>query len=108
MKLVIAIIHERDKIEICDSLTEENFQYTEIASTGGFLKDGKSTLLIGVDDAKVDNVIDVIKENASSREQILTQPPMDLIGGMSVMSPIKVQIGGAVIFVLNIDRFEHV
>ena len=108
MKLIIAIVHERDKMEISDALTEEGYQYTVVASTGGFLKDGKSTLLIGVDDSKVDNVIETIKKTARSREQIVTQPPMDLMAGMGVMSPIKVQVGGAVIFVVNIDRFEHV
>jgi len=107
MKLLIAIIHERDKMDICDALTEEGFQYTVIASTGGFLKDGKSTLLIGLDDNKVDDCIDVIKKTASSREQIVSQPPMDIMSGMGMMSPIKVQVGGAVIFVVNVERFEH-
>ncbi|MBQ0104607.1 MAG: cyclic-di-AMP receptor [Armatimonadetes bacterium] len=107
MKLVIAIVHERDKMEICDALTEDGFQYTVVASTGGFLRDGKSTLLIGIDDSKVDDVIDTIKKTSSTREQIVTQPPMDLMSGMGMMSPIKVQVGGAVIFVLNVERFEH-
>lgn len=107
MKLLIAIVHERDKMDICDALTEEGFQYTVIASTGGFLKDGKSTLLIGLDDNKVDDCIDVIKKTASTREQIVSQPPMDIMSGMGMMSPIKVQVGGAVIFVVNVERFEH-
>jgi len=107
MKLVIAIVHERNKLDICDALTEEGYQYTVIASTGGFLKDGKSTLLIGVDENKVDDVISTIKKTASTREQIVTQPPMDFMAGMGVMSPIKVQVGGAVIFVVNVEKFEH-
>lgn len=107
MKLVLAIVHERDKMEICDTLTEEGFQYTVIASTGGFLRDGKSTLLIGVDDSKVDDAIDVIKKVSSTREQIVSQPPMEIMSGLGVMSPFKVQVGGAVIFVLNVERFEH-
>lgn len=107
MKLVIAIVHERDKVDICDVLTEEGYHYTVIASTGGFLKDGKSTLLIGVEDKYVDDCIDLIKKTASTREQIVSQPPMDIMSGMGMMSPIKVQVGGAVIFVVNIERFEH-
>lgn len=107
MKLVLAIVHERDKIEISDALTEEGFQYTVVASTGGFLRDGKSTLLIGVDDSKVDDVIDTIKKTSATREQIVSQPPMEMMSGMSMMSPFKVQVGGAVIFVLNVERFEH-
>jgi len=107
MKLVIAIVHERDKMDICDVLTEEGFQYTVVASTGGFLKDGKSTLLIGVNDEKVDDCIDAIKKTASTREQVITQPPMDIMGGMGMLNPIKVQVGGAVIFVVNVERFEH-
>ena len=107
MKLIIAIVHERDKIEICDNLTEKGYQYTIVASTGGFLKDGKATLLIGAEEDNVDDIIEIIKKTASVREQIITQPPIDLMAGIGMVNPIKVQIGGAIIFVLNVERFEH-
>jgi len=108
MKLIIAIVHERDKLDICDALTEKGQQYTIVASTGGFLKDGKATLLIGAKDEDIDDIIETIKATSSTREQIVTQPPMDLMAGIgSMMAPIRVQVGGAVIFVLNVERFEH-
>ena len=58
--------------------------------------------------ASIDDIIETIKATSSTREQIVTQPPMDLMAGIgSMMAPIRVQVGGAVIFVLNVERFEH-
>ncbi|MBP5274320.1 MAG: cyclic-di-AMP receptor [Abditibacteriota bacterium] len=107
MKLIIAIVHERDRQDICDLLLENNWRFTVVASTGGFLREGKSTLLIGAEDDQVDNILEVIKSASSSREQIMTQPPMDLMGGAaSVMAPVRVRVGGAVMFVVNVEQFE--
>ncbi len=109
MKLIIAIVHERDRQDICDLLLENNWRFTVVASTGGFLREGKSTLLIGAEDDQVDNIIDVIKSASSSREQIMTQPTMDLLGATtSVMAPVSIRVGGAVMFVVNVERFEKV
>ena len=52
MKLVMAIMSKNDSSVVMDALTEENFQVTKMASTGGFLKSGNTTLLIGVEDNK--------------------------------------------------------
>ena len=107
MKLIIAIVHERDRQDICDLLLENNWRFTVVASTGGFLREGKSTLLIGADDEQVDNIIDVIKTASSSREQIMTQPPLDMMGTpASVMAPVRIRVGGAVMFVVDVERFE--
>ena len=108
MKLIIAIVHERDRQDICDLLLENGWQFTVVASTGGFLREGKSTLLIGADDKDVDSIIEVIKESSSSREQIMAQPPMDLLGATAtIMAPVKVKVGGAVMFVVDVERFER-
>ena len=109
MKLIIAIIHERDKQIVSDSLLQEGFKFTVIATTGGFLRDGNCSLLIGANDDQVDAVMEAIRGCCSAREQFVNQPPMDALGaGGMLMNPVKVTVGGAIIFVVDVERFERV
>ena len=109
MKLVIAIIHERDKQKVSDSLLQAGHKFTNIATTGGFLRDGNCTLLVGADDDKVDDVISALSQCCSAREQFVNQPPIDALGaGAMVMNPVKVTVGGAIIFVVDVERFVRV
>ena len=109
MKLIIAIIHERDKQKTCDALLEAGHKFTEVASTGGFLRDGNTTLLLGAPKEQVDEVMKIIGAQCSTREQFVSQPPPDALGaGGMLLTPIKVQVGGAVMFVVDVERFERV
>lgn len=109
MKLIIAIVHQRDKQKVSDALLGAGHQFTTVATTGGFMRDGNSTLLIGVQRDKVDEVIDVIRESSASREEFVNQLPPDVLGtGAMLMNPIKVRVGGAIIFVVDVERFERV
>jgi uncharacterized protein YaaQ len=65
MKLIIAIIRDEDSDPVLQALIEASFRVTRIASTGGFLRRGSTTLMIGVEDEKVDEAILVIQENCS-------------------------------------------
>ena len=105
MKLVMAIMSKDDSSVVMDALTEEHFQVTKMASTGGFLKSGNTTLIIGVEDNKTNKVIDIISKYSSKRDQLMSSP-----GGFTgVNMPLyQVTSGGAIIFVLNVDRFEKV
>ncbi len=109
MKLIVAIVHARDKQKVCDSLLTAGHKFTEIATTGGFMRDGNVTLLIGAKKEQVDDVIDVIRNCCPAREQYVAQPPIDIMGAAGgMMSPIKVSVGGAIIFVVNVEKFERV
>ncbi len=109
MKLIIAIVHERDKQKVGDALLQAGHKFTNIATTGGFLRDGNCTLLIGADDKDVEDVIDVLRQCCSAREQYVNQPPIDALGaGGMLMNPVKVTVGGAIIFVVDVERFERV
>ena len=109
MKLIIAIVHERDKQAVNDALLQAGHQFTIDASTGGFLRDGNTTLLIGAKDKVVDDVIGVIRGCCSAREQYVTQPAPDILGaGGGMMNPVKVTVGGAIIFVVDVEKFERV
>jgi len=69
MKLIIAIIKDRDALNVSDALVEREFRVTRIASTGGFLRHGNVTLLIGVDAEATDEVFDIIEKNCGQPER---------------------------------------
>ncbi len=107
MKLVMAIMGKDDSSVVMDALTEEKFQVTRMASTGGFLKSGNTTLIIGVDDSKTDKVIDIISKYSSKRKQLVSGASSFITEAMHA-KPFEVTTGGAIIFVLDVDRFEKV
>ena len=108
MKLVIAIINHDDAGAVTQSLTKNGFSSTKLNTTGGFLMAGNATLLIGVDEEKVQTVIDLIHAEAHSRKQII--PASGGAGmhlGYYTGIPVEVTVGGATIFVVDIERFER-
>lgn len=109
MKLVIAIIQDKDAGRLLEALVEKDFRATKLATTGGFLKAGNTTLLIGVEKERVDQVVGIIKNICKSREQIATPiAPMGAPIDSYIPYPIEVQVGGATIFVVDVERFEKV
>lgn len=108
MKLILAIVNDEDGNKVLSALSKEGFSVTKLATTGGFLKAGNMTLLSGVEDDQVQTVIDIIKDKSQRRTQI-TASPMPVSASPSFTPyPIEVQVGGATIFVLDVDRFEKV
>ena len=107
MKLVYAIVNNDDSHAVSSALTRSGFQATKIATTGGFLMAGNTTFISGVPDEKVDEVIGIISKHSSRRTQVVpSTSTMDV--GMYSSFPVEVSVGGATIFVLNVDRFEKV
>ncbi|MDD6176241.1 MAG: cyclic-di-AMP receptor [Firmicutes bacterium] len=105
MKLVLAIVSNDDSAVVSAALTREGFSVTKLATTGGFLMAGNTTFLVGVEDEKVDTVINLIKKQSKRRTQMVpTTSSFDV--GMYSTFPVEVTVGGATIFVLNVDRFE--
>lgn len=108
LKLAVCIVHNRDKNRITDELVKAGFKFTVIGSTGGFLREGNTTFLIGVDEADIPTLKAVIRENCQSREQLLNVTPFDSNPtGAFMPSTVKVPVGGAVVFLLNVDEFER-
>ncbi|GBD30376.1 hypothetical protein HRbin32_01479 [bacterium HR32] len=109
MKLVLAIVQEKDSGRLIDALTEAGFQATMLASTGGFLRSGNATVLIGVEDPEVDRVLEIVRRTCQTREQLMSPiPPVVEPVDSYVTYPVKVQVGGAIVFVLQVDRMERV
>jgi len=109
MKLVYAIVHDEDGPKVMDGLSSEGFSVTKLCSSGGFLRAGNTTLLVGVDESKVDEVIEIIKKKSKSRKQVINSSVTpNGMGGMFVPYPVEVVVGGATIFVLDVERFEKI
>lgn len=107
MKLLLAIVSNEDASSVISSLNKKRFQTTKLATTGGFLSKGNTTIILGVDDNKVDEAISIIGDESRSRQEII--PNTQGFETAEIMSsPIKVNVGGATIFVLNVDQFKKI
>lgn len=106
MKLVVAIVNRDDAGAVTQNLTKNGFYSTKLASSGGFLLAGNVTILIGVAEEKVQAVIDIIHEYSHSRKQLI---PATTEVGMNYMTtmPVEVTVGGATVFVVDVERFER-
>ena len=108
MKLVVAIVHNEDAGILVDALLEREYRATRLHSSGGFLKQSNATVIVGVDDAQVDEVISIVRENCNARTQIVNpMPPIMEPGEFFMPYPLEVEVGGATVFVLPVDRFER-
>jgi uncharacterized protein YaaQ len=108
MKLVVAVVQDKDSNRLSNALVKDGYRATKLASTGGFLRAGNTTFMIGVETEKVNDVLNVIKANCKIREQLVT--PVSPMGGTTdsyIPFPVEVQVGGAAVFVLPVERFEH-
>ena len=105
MKLVFAIVNDDDAGNVLAVLNKAGFSATKLASTGGYLKAGNTTFISGVEDNQVDQVLQLIGSNARKRTQIIHDTTS--VGNFSTMAmPLEITVGGATVFVLNVERFE--
>jgi uncharacterized protein YaaQ len=106
MKLIIAMVQDEDSEVAVQALTERGHRVTRLATTGGFLRRGNTTLLVGVEDAQVDDVLAVLRRKCRRRTvftTLVSETPM-----MLPSSVVEVEVGGATVFVLDMERFEQV
>lgn len=87
MKLIIAIIHDEDAASVSEALLGAGYRVTKIASKGGFLRKGSATILIGVEDAQVEEALQIIREHCAA--------------------PAEPAIKRGTVFVLPVERFEQ-
>jgi len=108
MKLILSIINNDDAGEVSVALTKSGFSVTKLATTGGFLKAGNTTFLIGTEDEKVDVVLSIIADYSQKRRGLVPDgfeyASGDYVGNIPL--PAEVTVGGATVFVMNIERFE--
>ncbi|KAB7704329.1 hypothetical protein F9802_18105 [Bacillus aerolatus] len=108
MKLILAVVQDQDSHRLSQALIENNFRATKLATTGGFLKAGNTTFIIGTDDVRLDRALAIIKDNCQSRDQMVA--PVSPMGGNAdsyVPYPVEVPVGGATVFVLPVEQFHQ-
>lgn len=109
MKMVIAVVHDHDAHDLLEAVTKKGFKATKMASTGGFLREGNTTFMIGTDEEHVEELLEIIKENCESRKKTIA--PMSPVANTmeSYYSfPMEVQIGGATIFIIDVEQFMKI
>jgi uncharacterized protein YaaQ len=109
VKLIVAIVHNEDARALVDALQEREFRSTRLHSAGGFLRQSNATIMLGVEDAQVEDVMGIIRENCTARTQVVNpMPPIMEPGEFFLPYPLEVEVGGATVFVLPVDRIERI
>ncbi|MDI9459953.1 MAG: cyclic-di-AMP receptor [Bacillota bacterium] len=103
MKLVITVVEDNDVAFLMESLIKNGYQATKLASTGGFLLQGNTTLLIGVQNEQVEPVLEIIRSTCAPRKKIIPQIAPELPTAIGV--PVEIEAGGAIVFVIDIQEF---
>ncbi len=105
-KLIIAIVQDEDAARLISELMNEGFSATKLATTGGFLRSGNTTLLVGVAEEQFSKCLSIIEKVCKSRRQIASSPVMMGSPGDHYMNyPIEVTVGSATVFVLHVEQF---
>jgi uncharacterized protein YaaQ len=106
VKLVIGVVNRDDLYPLNDALIGAGYDATMISTTGGFLREGNVTLLIGLQDESVANVLEIIRNNCRTRTKYVTPlPPAVEYGEALMLDPIEVQVGGAIVFIVNVEKW---
>ena len=106
MKLLLAIVQDADVNFLMDALTENGYRVTRLSTTGGFLKKGNTTLLIGVEEEKLEEVLDIIEKNCKRRNTTTTIiNPSAESSLLTNTVPVDITVGGATIFILDVDQY---
>ena len=110
MKMIYAIVRNDNEDDVVSQLTQHHYSVTRLSTTGGFLRKGNTTLMIGAEDEKVDEVISLIKQECGQHQKLTVNMPY--ISGTNMVNyatmPMHVEVGGATIFVVNVERYEKI
>lgn len=108
MRLILAVVNNDDAPRLAERLTEAGYRATRVASTGSFLRQGNTTFILGVNKSHVEKVLHIIEETCRRRTRYVNPMPPAATGEEFILSqPMEVEIGGAVVFVLPVERFER-
>lgn len=108
MKLVMAIVQDRDTDQVVAALANQRIGVTRISTTGGFMQQGNTTLLIGIEDRLLDTVTEILRTQCRRREMFVPLALGANDQAFSMQNHIEVEVGGATAFVIDVDRFEQI
>lgn len=106
MKLAVCVVHQRDKGTLADAMVKAGFKFTILGSQGGFLREGNATFLVGLEEQDIPSLKVVVEENCHARDQVVNVSYLEGAGSAGFLgSPVTVPVGGAVVFVVDVDEF---
>ena len=105
MKLIFAIVQNDDSKRLIRALVQHRISVTRISTTGGFLHGGNTTLMIGVYKEKVEETLDIIKSKSSTRKEFMVIPSTLPGYADSSPTPVQVTLGGATVFIVDVEQF---
>lgn len=105
MKLIVAVVNKDDSSELTVRLNKAGFMSTKLSTTGGFLKAGNVTLLIGVEDDNVDPCLKIMEDCCSKRTQMVTTTTGVYTEQFFTALPVEITVGGATVFIVDVERF---
>ena len=103
MKLIIGIVATDDCNNVVKSLIKNDYFCTRLSSTGWFLRKGNTVILIGAKATEVDKVIKIIEKESKTRKAMVPSSVVDEYG-MTTGTPIEVTVGGATLFILDVEK----
>lgn len=107
MKLIFAIVHDEDSPRLMAEMNRAGYRVTKLNSSGGFLRSGNTTLMMVVEDEQQEPVLAIVRKYSSSRKAAInTNVTPSSMGGSYIPYPVEVTIGGATVFVVNVEHFE--
>ena len=105
-KLVVAIVQDEDAPVLSDAVVARGFRVTRMNTVGGFLRKGNATILVGVEERQIPELLAIIRHTCRTRMAFLTATYPVEMAEPFLSEPIEVQVGGAVVFILDVERFE--
>lgn len=107
LKLAVIIASDVDGDRLIKRLVQRGYPATKIGGLGGFLRRGNATILCGVPSADVESVIEIVRAECHARQEFVPVQTLPFLGeGATFADPLEVRVGGAVVFVLAVERFE--
>lgn len=107
MKLMFAVVQAKDVDACADALSARGFVCTRFVTQGGFLDTSNCTLMLGVADDQVDEVLEILRQRARQRVEMLEGTVPALAAVTPLLTPsVDVEVGGATVFVVPLDRLE--
>ncbi len=109
MKLAYIIVSSEDDNKVMSALNKHGFSVTKMASTGGFLRAGNTTMIVGTQEERVERLVEIVKKECGPRQRITANVSSTAGAAQGITPyPVMVDVGGATIFVVDVERFEKI
>ena len=105
MKLIIAVVNKDDSQELITKLSDAGFMSTKLSTTGGFLRAGNVTLLIGTENELVDKCLEIMEQCCSKRTRTVSSAVGSSAEHFFTSVPVEITVGGATVFIVDVERF---